>query len=84
MKIKSHTFDPEADAAYCYLRSAKILDSEEVAPGIIIDWDENDQPVGVEVLYVASRLNGGDLASFLAGLVEGLFATKAVRAEAAE
>ena len=77
-------FDPEADAAYIRLAEGNIDSSSEVAPGLIIDWSVTDEPLGLEVLYVASRLKGADIDSFMAGLVEGLFATKAVRAEAAE
>ncbi len=82
MKIRSHTFDPEADAAYGYLKDGPISDTEEVAPGIIVDRDAEGRPVGVEILYVARRLEGGrDLLSYMQGLVEGLFAQ---RLEAAE
>lgn len=81
MKITSHTFDPDADAAYAYLTDHGIDTTEEVAPGIIVDYDAGGHPVGVEVLYVARRLSGAELSSFLMGLVEGLFAK---RLEAAE
>lgn len=81
MKIRSRTVDAEADAAYAYLTDSRIDETEEVAPGIIVDHDAAGQPVGVEVLYVASRLSGADLPSYLAGLVEGLFAERLVAAE---
>lgn len=81
MTIVRHTFDPKVDAAYCYVGSGRIADTEEVADGIIVDRDAEGQLVGVEVLDVTRRVAGGDLGSFLTGLVEGLFAR---RLEAAE
>jgi uncharacterized protein YuzE len=47
MRVK---YDEEADAIYFYFLDTKIVDSDEVAPGIICDFDENDRVVGVEVL----------------------------------
>lgn len=82
MNIRSHTFDPEADAAYCYLKDGPIAETEEVAEGIIVDWDAERRPVGVEILHVAKRLEGGrDLLSYMRGLVEGLFAERLQAAE---
>ena len=76
MRVRSHTFDPDADAAYCYLNDGPIETTDEIAPGIIVDWNARRQPVGVEVLYVSQRSAGSDLPSFLKGMVEGLFATR--------
>lgn len=87
MKVTSHTFDPESDAAYGYLIAdrGRVAETAEVAPGIIVDWDEHGHPVGVELLNVSRRVADGDLASYLNGLAEGLFAAQAERAaEAAE
>lgn len=52
MKVK---YDPEADAVYFYLLDSQISDSDEILPGIVCDFDENDQVVGVEVLSVNRR-----------------------------
>jgi uncharacterized protein YuzE len=49
------TFDPTADAGYIYLTNEKILESDEVAPGIILDYDENDNIVGIEVLDIHNQ-----------------------------
>jgi uncharacterized protein YuzE len=38
------TIDPEADALYMRLSDTQIHDSEEVKPGIILDYDENPEP----------------------------------------
>ena len=53
--MKVH-FDENADAVYLRLDDSKIIDSEEVKPGIILDFNENDQVVGVEMLYVKGRV----------------------------
>ena len=49
-------FDEKADAIYLRLDESEIVDSEEVHPGIILDFNERDEVVGVEVLHVKSRI----------------------------
>ncbi|HZL14457.1 MAG TPA: DUF2283 domain-containing protein [Verrucomicrobiae bacterium] len=56
--------DKEADALYLRLDDSKIIESEEVSPGIVLDFDENNQVVGIEMLHLSkrtSKLNLGDL-----------------------
>jgi uncharacterized protein YuzE len=53
--MKVH-FDEKADAVYLKLTDSKIIESEEVSPGIILDFDENNQVVGIEMLQVQSRI----------------------------
>lgn len=48
-------FDPEADALYITLADREVGESEEVKPGVILDYDARGQVVGVEVLYVSKR-----------------------------
>ncbi|UCE13551.1 MAG: DUF2283 domain-containing protein [Candidatus Heimdallarchaeota archaeon] len=55
MKIN---YDPKADALYIKLRDKKIKESDESGKGLIIDYDEAGEPVGIELLH-ASRLFGG-------------------------
>ena len=43
MRIK---FDAEADALYIRLHDAEIVESEEVSPGVIVDFDGQDRVVG--------------------------------------
>lgn len=45
-------YDPESDAAYVRLNDADIVDSEEVRPGIVIDYDRENRIVGIEILSV--------------------------------
>ena len=52
MKIN---LDREADALYIRLTDATIADSEEVATGIILDYDEKGEVVAVEILRVSER-----------------------------
>jgi uncharacterized protein YuzE len=56
--------DKESDALYFRLDEARIVDSEEIKPGVIIDYDENDRVVGVEFLNISSRASEEQLNSF--------------------
>jgi uncharacterized protein YuzE len=47
--------DRKADALYLTLSEASANRSEEVSPGIIIDYDERDCVVGIEMLYLSKR-----------------------------
>ncbi len=48
-------YDPDIDALYVRLTDRKIIDSEEVQPGIVLDFDETGKVVGVEVLNASKR-----------------------------
>jgi uncharacterized protein YuzE len=47
-------FDEKADAIYLRLDESEVIESEEVHPGIILDFNKNNEVVGVEVLRVKS------------------------------
>ena len=47
--------DQNADALYLSLSDAPASRSEEVSPGIVVDYDEQDRVVGVEMLYLSKR-----------------------------
>ena len=51
-------YDPKANALYIKLRNAKIQESDELADGIIVDYDAIGKPVGIEFLD-AAKLFGG-------------------------
>ena len=53
--MKLHV-DHEADAVYLRLEDAKIVESEQVAPGVIVDFDNRNRVVGLEVLHVSQRV----------------------------
>lgn len=48
-------YDKEADALYIKLSDQPIADSAEVEPHVVVDYDENDQVVGVEILYFVQK-----------------------------
>jgi len=49
-------FDEKADALYLRLDDSKIVESEEVQPGIVLDFNEHNQVVGIEILRVRERV----------------------------
>lgn len=50
-------YDPEADAFPVHFApKGAYLESEEVAPGIVLDFDATGQVVGIEVLGVHKRM----------------------------
>ena len=50
--MKLHV-DKEADALYLRLDESEIMESEEVAPGVVVDYNESDEVVGVELLHLS-------------------------------
>lgn len=57
MKIQ---FDEQSDALYLRLDNSPIIESEEVKPGIILDYNEHNQVVGVEILKLNNRVTLAD------------------------
>jgi uncharacterized protein YuzE len=58
------SIDETADALYLQLINKNVLESEEIVPGIVVDYDENGEIIGVEVLHLTKRLNPVDLLDF--------------------
>lgn len=52
--MKLH-IDKEADALYLRLDDSRIIESEEVSPGIVLDFNEHNQVVGIEMLHLSRR-----------------------------
>ncbi len=52
--MKLH-IDKEADALYLRLDDSKIIESEEVSPGVVLDFNEDKQVVGIELLHLSLR-----------------------------
>jgi len=48
--------DKDTDTLYFRLDENRIVESEEIRPGVILDYDENNQVVGVEFLNVSKRI----------------------------
>ena len=56
------SFDKIANALYIRFSSEKVLNSDEIAEGIIIDYGKNESILGVEVLnFTDKNLNLNDL-----------------------
>ena len=48
-------YDRVGDTLYIKLRDDRIVESDEVAPGVIIDYNEKGEVVGIEVLGFSRR-----------------------------
>ena len=59
------TVDKEADALYMRLSDTRINDSEEVKPGVILDYDDKNNLVGIEILRISERVPSATLKSVL-------------------
>ena len=58
MRLK---IDKENDALYFRLDESAIVESEEVQPGVILDFDKNNQVVGIEILNLSARIGQGKM-----------------------
>ncbi len=52
MKLK---VDKESDAIYFRLDESKIIESEEVEKGVILDYNESGNVIGIEILNISQR-----------------------------
>ena len=52
--MKLHV-DKAADALYLRLDDSPISESEEVAPDVVLDYNERNEVVGVEMLRLSTR-----------------------------
>jgi len=48
-------YDRVGDTLYIKLKDDKVVESDEVAPGVIVDYNERGEIVGIEVLWVSRR-----------------------------
>lgn len=65
MKIE---YDQQADAMYIRLRTGTVSESDEVRPGVVLDFDAQGQVLGIEMLDVSKRTdNPRELAMELIG-----------------
>ncbi len=58
--MKVH-FDKKSDALYFRLDDSEITESEEVKPGVILDYNKKNQVIGVEILNVKKRVSKASL-----------------------
>lgn len=55
MRLK---IDKESDAFYIRLNEAEIVESEEVRPSVILDYDKNGRVIGIELMDLELKKNG--------------------------
>ena len=53
--------DSEADALYLRLDDSEIVQSEEISPGVVLDYNDANEVVGVEMLRLSKRSPGLNL-----------------------
>lgn len=53
--------DTQTDALYLRLDDSPIVDSEEVSPDIVLDYNESNEVVGIEMLRLSQRSSTLDL-----------------------
>lgn len=53
MKLK---YDPQANALYVRFSAGTIAESEEVSPGVILDYDEQGHILALELLQAREKL----------------------------
>lgn len=56
------TYDQEADALYVRFSNSKIIESEKVRPGLVIDFDAEGRIVSIEMLDARKQLAADALA----------------------
>ncbi len=61
MRLK---IDKKNDALYLRLDEAAIIESEEVQPGVILDFDARGKVVGIEILALSTRTDADKLHVF--------------------
>ena len=60
--MKLHV-DKEADALYLRLDDSAIVESEEVSAGVVLDFNDSHEVVGVEMLQLSRRSSELNLSS---------------------
>lgn len=49
-------FDEKTDALYFRLDDSKVVESEEVKPGVVLDFNDRSEVVGIEILNAGKRV----------------------------
>ena len=55
------TIDRDADALYLDLDESPAAESEEISPGVILDYNTEGKVVGIEMLYLSKRVGAEKL-----------------------
>lgn len=53
--------DRESDALYFRLDESAVMESEEVQPGVILDFNAQGKVVGIEILHLSTRVTPDQL-----------------------
>ncbi|MEM1598151.1 MAG: DUF2283 domain-containing protein [Pyrobaculum sp.] len=48
-------YDKGADSIYIKIREGQVYESDEVAPGVVVDYDKDGEIIGVEILWFSKR-----------------------------
>ena len=55
--------DKEADALNLRLDDSPMVESEEISPGVVLDYNESNEVVGVEMLHLSKRSSSLNLSA---------------------
>ena len=61
MRLK---IDKDSDALYLRLDDSAVVESEEVQPGVILDFNAEGNVIGVEILNLSDRVPADQLRTF--------------------
>ena len=61
MRLK---IDKDSDALYLRLDDSAVVESEEVQPGVILDFNAKGHVIGVEILNLSDRVPADQLRTF--------------------
>jgi len=56
-------YDEEADALYIKFREGKYYESDEIQEGFVLDYDENGNIIGIEILAASAHIDPADLST---------------------
>jgi uncharacterized protein YuzE len=57
------SYDEKADCLYIRLKETSYYESDEVRPGVLLDYDDKGNVIGIEILDASEYLSGDELAS---------------------
>jgi YD repeat-containing protein len=52
-------YDPESDALYLRFSDTRVVESEEVSEGVVLDYDAEGRIVAIELLDASKHLAAG-------------------------
>ena len=58
MKIE---YSKDVDALYIRLDESPVVESEEIQPGIVLDYNAKSEAIGIEIRGIKKRVPGVDL-----------------------